>query len=459
MQTNHSTPIISKEIMEDKQTLFLHLNKIFEHKLYEEAKELIEYMHPADLADYIDNSSFETKQEIVNVLESKLNPEVFVELEPNSIIELLQMLGPEVFADYIKHLESEDAIETLAVLENNDRFRVISSLPDKMQKEVREGLAYPEHTTGRIMDKNFIALQEEWTIEYCREFIQRKKNLYKDIHSAIIIDKKHNPVGTLTLSNLLIYNKDEKLVNIMDTNFKIADVLTEHTDLAYIFKQYGLTIVPVVNKKKKLVGAISIENMVYVIDREAEEDIMYLGGVNEKDIYRKYLFTARHRFPWLFVTLITACMSSMVLNMFSSTLDQMVSLAVVFPIVATLGGNAGTQTVTVSVRALATKDLNNINALKVILKEIIVCSINGIMLAVVGGIAVLVLYSNLSLSIVFAAAVMLNVVISGFLGSTIPLALDSLDIDPAVASNVFLTALTDIIGNLSFLILATYFLL
>jgi magnesium transporter len=445
--------------MEDKQTLFLHLNKIFDHKLYDEAKEILEYMHPADLADYIDNSSFEIKQEIINVLASKLNPEVFVELEPNSVIEFLQMLGPEDFAGYIKHLDTEEAIEILAVLENNDRIQVISNLPEKFQKEVSEGLAYPEHTTGRIMDKNFIALQEDWSVEYCQNFLQRKKNLYKDIHSAIIIDKKHNPVGTLTLSNLLLHNKTEKLIDIMETNFKIADVLTEHTDLAYIFKQYGLTIVPVVNKKKKLVGAISIENMVYVIDREAEEDIMYLGGVNEKDIYRKYLFTARHRFPWLFVTLITACMSSLVLDMFSATINQMVSLAVVLPIVAALGGNAGTQTVTVSVRGLATKDLNSINALKVILKEIIVCGINGLMLAIVGAIAILVLYSNLSLSIVFATAVLFNVIVSGFLGATIPLVLNSLDIDPAVASNVFLIALTDIIGYLSFLLLSYYFLL
>jgi magnesium transporter len=256
---------------------------------------------------------------------------------------------------------------------------------------------------------------------------------------------------------LLKVSRNTRISELMNCEFKSVDTHTELDDLAFIFKQYALTIVPVTNRQGKLVGSISIDNMLYIIEEQTKSEFMHLGGVHNSDIFNNLYATAKHRFPWLFVNLVTACITSMVINQFSDTIAKLITLAIM-PIVASMGGNAGTQAMTVTVRALAGREINNSNTTRVICKEILVCILNGLFLASIGMILIYLLFADISLSVVFASAVTINFMMAGLLGSSIPIILNRFDIDPAAASGVFLTAFTDAIGFFSFLGLAFFFL-
>jgi magnesium transporter len=244
----------------------------------------------------------------------------------------------------------------------------------------------------------------------------------------------------------------------MNHDFKVAETTTELSELAFVFKQYALTIVPVTNKQGKLVGSISIDNILYIVQEQTESGFLHLSGVNNSDISYNLLATTKSRFPWLFVNLITACLTSLIVNHFSDTISKLVILATFMPIVVSMGGNAGTQVMAVTVMALSNREITSSSSLRVILKEIYVCSLNGLLLAIIGIIFTYIIFWQLDLSIIFAVAVLFNFAMAGLFGSAIPIFLDNLDIDPATASTVFLSALTDAIGFLTFLLLAYIFL-
>lgn len=451
--------IVNAETIDNRFATFERLKTDLEDRNYHSAKLILLDIHYSDLADFIEMSPLDIQEKIALILAEDFNPLTLVELDPNVASSFINLIGHDLFIKILVQLDIEDIIAVLSNLQNDKIQEIVKSLPYEIRKNVTEGLQYPEDSAGRIMQKKFISIPVTWTVGEAINTIKRRKEAIDDFFSVILVDSKNKPVGTASLSQLLLTKRTEAVKELAEDDLKIASVDTDQSEVIYLFKQYGLNVIPIVNRTGKLVGVITLDNIIYLIDEEAEEDILHLAGVQEQDIYSRLLDTAKHRFPWLFVNLITSCITALVINMFDATISHMVVLAAIMPIVASVGGNAGTQTVTISVRALATKDLHLANSRKVIMKETLVSAINGLAIALSGGIIIYFLFHNLNLSLVFGLSVVINFVMAGFFGSAMPILLNSLKIDPAVSSSVFLTTFTDVIGFFTFLGLAYLFLI
>jgi len=448
------TPIFHEHL----QTTFEHINQLIEIDSLQEAREILVSLHHADLATYIENSSYKTIEQIIDLLREDFKAETIVNLSTGGKQNVAEILGVDRLAHFIDLLDTEEAIEVMDDIDEDIKNSTLALLPKSKQQQIIEGFTYPDDAAGRVMEKSFIMLQENWTIGQALEAF-KKKPLDSDFYAAIVVNNKQKPLGQILLCALLKHTHNTLVRDVMSQDLKIADTHTKLDELSYIFKQYALTIVPVVNKMGRLVGTISIDNMIYIIEQQTEDELMHLGGVSTHDVFDDLISTVKHRFPWLFFNLIAACVTSVIINQFSSTIAQMVTLAAIMPIVASMGGNAGTQTMTVIVRSLHNKDLNYSNSLKTISKELFVCGVNGVILALIGAMIIALTFSDMYLSIVFGAAVVINFLVAGFSGAFIPIFLSKINIDPAAASGVFLTTLTDILGFSTFLALAYFFLL
>ncbi len=453
---NQSKSILSVHQNQFEET-FEQINNLIDNEQLNEAVEILNTLHYADLADFLDNVNHKTYKIILPLLADTLKAEALVQLSVSSKPLVIQILGILKSVQLINQLAIEDAVEVIVDLDDITKELILDNLKTEKRQQILEGCTYPENTVGRVIERNFISFHENWTVTKAIEFI-RHKHIKQDFHAAIVTDSKYRPIGIILLSTLLKHDGEILIKKLMNQDFKITDVFTDLSELSFIFKQYALTIVPVVNKSGKLVGTVSIDNMIYIIEQQTEKDIMSLGGVHTQDTFYNLFYTVKHRFPWLFVNLITACLTSIIINQFSLTISKLIALASIMPIVASMGGNAGTQAMTVTVRALANKDIHPSNMLKVILKEVAVCGFNGFILALVGALLSLVMLSDPNLSLIFAVAVILNFLIAGLFGSLIPITLHSLNIDPATGSGVFLTTITDSFGFFTFLTLAYIFL-
>lgn len=435
---------------------FTHINFLINNNKIDSAIEHLLELHYADLADFLDNTNHKLYQDILIPISNKINPETLACLSDSNKQAAIEAIGIEKSSKIINNLDIETAIETIEILDEELKKSIISKLQHSKQQQIIEGFKYPENSAGRILEKDFVTFSESWTASEAIKYI-KNSNIKTDFHAAIIVNSKSKPVGIIMLSALLKAPDNTHIKELMNQDFKIADTYTELDELAFIFKQYALTIVPVTNKQGRLVGSISIDNMIYIIEEQTENEFMNLGGINNSDIFYNLYETSKYRFPWLFVNLVTACLTSMVIEQFSSTIAKLVTLATMMPIVCSMGGNAGTQAMTVTVRALINREINSTNTFRVILKEIFVCTINGFLLALIGAGLTYLLFDDLKLSMIFAFAVSISFVLSGFLGSTIPIMLNRIHIDPATASSVLLTACTDAIGFFTFLGLAYFF--
>ena len=436
---------------------FEYINQLIADEHIDRAIELLLELHYADLADFLDNTNRKYYPIIFPAIASMLNAEVLVCMSDGNKQPAIESLGISVSAKLIDELDIEDSIEIIEVLDTELKGSIIAALSADKRQQIIEGFKYAQNSAGRAMEKDYVSLKQVWTAGQAIEYI-RSGNISADFHAAIVVDNRFKPVGTILLSTLLKSGENVRLAELMNLEFKVADTNTEVDELAFIFKQYALTIVPVTNKLGKLVGSISIDSMIYIVEEQAENEFLHLGGINNSDIFYNLYTTTKSRFPWLFVNLITACLTSLVINQFSGTISKLITLATIMPIVASMGGNAGMQAMTVTVCALANREITSASTLRVIKKEIYVCALNGFLLAAIGIILTYLLFNEMKLSLVFASAVILNFIIAGFLGSCIPIILNRFNIDPATASGVFLTACTDAIGFFSFLGLAYYFL-
>jgi magnesium transporter len=452
---------VQKSILPDHEeqfaTIFEQVNELIDNDSLQEAADLLLSLHHADLADFLDNTPAKTYKQILPYLADKLKAETLVFVNDSNQQQIIEELGIEKSAQLLDELDIEDAIEVIENVDGNIKSEIISHLPDQKRLQILEGFTYPAESVGRVIEKNYISFKEHWSVGEATDYI-RSQDIARDFHAALIIDNKNRPVGSILLSTLLKNDPNKSLKDLMNRNLNAADPYTELSEIAFIFKQYALTIVPVVSKNGKLIGSVSIDNMLYIIEEQAEKDIMQLGGVHAQDTFYNLLSTAKHRFPWLFMNLITACITSIIINHFSDTIAKSITIAAIMQIVASMGGNAGTQAMTVTVRALSNKDINQANIQKVILKEISVCGLNGFILAIIGASLCMTIINHIELSIIFGAAITINFLIAGFFGSMIPITLHRFDIDPATTSGVFLTALTDSLGFLTFLSLAYIFL-
>ena len=420
---------------------------------------LIEELHAADLADLLESLSGDERKALVHALGNELDTESLSYLDESVLNDVIEELEPKSLAKSLSELDSDDAVEVLEELDEEVRHRIISALPQAYRALIEESLTFPENSAGRLMQRELVVVPTSWTVGETIDYMRVSDQLPDDFYDLYIVDPKHCPVGWVPVSRVLRTRRPVRLSEIMEEDMKTIAVDMDQEDVAYVFRQYGLYSAPVLDDAGRLVGVITLDDVVHIIDEEAEEDIMKLGGVSETDIFSDLKDTAKARGSWLVVNLFTAIIASAVISLFEATIEQVVALAVLMPIVASMGGNAGTQTLTVAVRAIAMKDLSPANANRFIGKEVLVGAINGVLFAVLTGALAWLWFDSPAIGIIIGAAMIINMIVAGLSGTLIPLGLEKVGVDPAVASTVFLTTVTDVIGFFAFLGLAAAFLL
>lgn len=425
----------------------------------ESVRSLVDPLSAADVADVLEGLSSEDRAGLIANLGDALDAEVLPELDDTVREDVLEALEPEELAAAVADLESDDALEVIGDLEPEQLEDLLGRLPESDQVLLRQGLTYPEYTAGRLMQRDLLAIPGFWTVGDTIDFLRASQDLPDDFYDIFVIDPRHSPIGQIALSRILRNRRPVLISEIMESAPTAFPVTMDQEDLAHEFRQKNLTSAPIVDEDGRLAGMVTIDDIVDVIDEEHEDDLLRMGGVAEGDLYQPTWDTTKARFPWLFINLGTAILASAVIAVFEATIDQIVALAVLMPIVASMGGNAGTQTLTVSVRALAMRQLNRRNAMRILWKEVAVGGINGFLFALVAGVLAGAWFGDPILGGVIAAAMIVNMVVAGFFGVAIPLGLDRFKIDPAIASSVLLTTVTDVIGFFAFLGLAGAFLL
>jgi len=398
------------------------------------------------------------------MIRAEFRPGILVELDERVRDEVVDQLGPVETAAAVAELDTDDALDVIAELDEEEQQQILEAIPAADRTLIEQGLAYPEDSAGRLMQRELVAVPSFWTVGDTIDHLRKSADespdgLPSDFYDIFVVDPGHRPVGAIPLSHLLRARRLVPLTDLMATEMKVIGANTDQEEVAFLFRQRDLTSAPVVDDGGRLVGVITIDDVVDVIDEELEDDMMRLGGVREDDLYSAAMETARSRFGWLLVNLGTAILASLVIGAFDATIEQMVALAVLMPIVASMGGNAGTQTLTVAVRALATKELTAGNALRVIGKELMVGGVNGVLFAVIAAGVAWFWFGSVAIAVVLGLAMIINLVVAAVAGASIPLMLERVHVDPAVASGVFLTTITDVVGFFAFLGLAAWFLM
>jgi magnesium transporter len=415
---------------------------------------------PSDMAWLLEQLSEEEREPLLDLLQSELDPEVLVELDDSVRDSVIEQMGPANVAAAAAELDSDDAVDLIGDMDEEEREQVLAAMPAEDRAEIEQGLAYEEDTAGRLMQRELVAVPQNWSVGEVIDYLRESTDdLPEDFYDVIVIDGGRKPVGTVALGTLVRTKRPVAVADIMQADPYILPVDTSQEEVAHLFRDENLVSAPVVDSEGKLVGVITVDDVVDIIDEEAEKDIMGLAGAGQADIYSDVKETVRARLPWLGVNLITALIASSVIALFQDEIKLVVALAVLAPIVASMGGNAGTQTLAVAVRALATQELTARNAARFIGKEVVVGSLNGVALAlVVGGIAWL-WFGEWRIGAIIGAAIVANLIAACFSGTVIPLSLNRMKIDPAVSSGVFLTTVTDVLGFFVFLGLAAIFLI
>ena len=419
---------------------------------------LLQPLHVADLADLLEYLTKDERQLAVTIMGPSMDPEVLAHLDPAIREEVIEQIGPRGLVRALSELDSDDAVDVFEDLDEDFQHRILAALPREYRLLLEESLSYPEDSAGRLMQREIVVVPSAWSVGETIDFMREAEDLPDDFYDLFIVNPKHHPIGSIPLSRVLRTRRPIRVTEIMETELYQIPVTMGQEDVAYLFRQYGLVSAPVVDDAGRLIGVITVDDVVHVIDEEAEDDLMKLGGLSEVDLYSAAIDTAKSRFSWLVVNLMTAILASAVIGLFEDTIERVVALAVLMPIVASMGGNAGTQTVTVAVRAIAMKDLTAANAWRFVGKEVLVGCFNGIMFAVLTGGVAWVWFDSLSLGILMGVAMIVNMVVAGLAGTMIPLGLEKLGVDPAIASSVFLTTVTDVVGFFAFLGLAALFL-
>ena len=420
--------------------------------------EIVEPLHPAEIADLIEMLRGPMRTQLVELLRPKFDPEILSELDETVRDEVAEQLGTETIAKAIAALDSDDALNLISTLEETKQRRVLHEISFALRSMLEEGLAFPEESAGRLMQREFVAVPAFWTVGEVIDFLRESDDLPDDFYDVFVVDPRHRLIGYVALNRILRAKRPVKIRDIMIDEFVSVPVQMDQEEVAYVFAQQDLVSAPVVDQSERLIGVITIDDIVDVIHQEAEEDLMRLGGVQEDDLYAAVLDTGKARFMWLFVNLITAVLASVVIGLFQGTIEQVVMLAVLMPIAASMGGNAGTQTLTVAVRALAMKELTTTNAFRVLSKEVLVGTFNGLLFAVIIGVIASIWSGSIAIGAVMAAAMVITMIIAGLAGAAIPLGLSRTRFDPAIASGVFLTTITDVVAFLAFLGLGAWFL-
>jgi magnesium transporter len=421
-------------------------------------RSLVADVENPDLADLIEMLEPEQRVGLIQALGSDFDFEVLTEVDENVRDQLSEALPNDVLARGVSELDSDDAAYLLESLEEDDQKEILDQMPQGERAALQRNLLYPEETAGRLMQADFVAVPPFWTVEQVVDFARDTEDLPETFSEIFVVDPGFHLLGSVDLSRLLRSKRDVKVDTIMDTDRHIVLATADQEAVARQFERYGLMAAPVVDKNERLVGVVTVDDVVEVIEQEVDEDAKLLAGVGDERLSDSVREIAPPRFSWLFVNLFTAVLASAVISLFDATIESMVALAVLMPIVASMGGNAGTQTMTVAVRALATRELNPTNVVRVVVRETAVGLINGMAFALIMALVVFLWFGTEQLGLVIGAAMIVNMLAAALAGIFIPLGLDRLGFDPAVASTVFVTTVTDVVGFFSFLGLATLWL-
>ena len=415
---------------------------------------LMEPMHAADIADLLEQISSADRYALIELYGVEFDGDILSELDESIREDVISALRPEVLAEAVRELESDDVVDLLEDLEQLQQDAIFNALDDADAMVARQALSYPEDSAGRMMQREVVAAPEHWCVGDVIDFMRSSEDLPEQFYHVVLVDPRMHPVGNVTLGRIMGAPRKQPLSDLTEEVFQIIPVDQDEGDVAYAFNQYHLISAPVVDDEGRLVGVITIDDAMVVLDEEHEEDILRLAGVGEGSLTDRVISTTKRRFPWLAVNLVTAVLASLVIAQFEVVISDFVALAVLMPIVASMGGNAGTQSLTVAVRAIATKDLTGSNVWRVIRREVLVGAVNGAIFALVMGVVCLLWFSSATLGLVIASAMVINLVVAGFAGTVIPVALEKAGVDPALASGAFVTTVTDVVGFFAFLGLA-----
>lgn len=423
--------------------------------------ELMEPLHAADIADLLEQISSFDRAQLIRLYGREFDGEILSELDEAVRDEVIAVLSPRVLQEAMRELDSDDVVDIIEDLEDAQQATILDALDEGDRAAVEQALTFPEYSAGRLMQREVVMAPQHWTVGQAIDQLRAtpEAELPDQFYHMIVVDPRMHPVGNVTLGKIMRSKRDMKLADLLEETFKIFSATQDEGDVAYAFNQYHLISAPVVDDDGRLIGVITIDDAMAVLDEEHEEDILRLAGVGEGSLSDRVIGTTKRRFPWLAVNLATSIAASLVIAQFEMALSQIVALAVLMPIVASMGGNAGTQSLTVAVRALATKDLTGSNVWRVIRRECLVGLINGTIFAVVMGVVGLIWFGSAALGGVIAVAMVINMVVAGLAGTGIPIILERLGIDPALASGAFVTTVTDVLGFFAFLGLAAYVLL
>ncbi|WP_421723566.1 magnesium transporter [Bauldia sp.] len=422
----------------------------------ERLTQLIKPLHEADVGDLLESLAADERSELVDLLGDDFDYMVLTELDQKVRARLLADLGPHAVADGLRKLESDDAVAVIDDLPPEEQRTVLDRMPLRDRIAVSRSLAYPDETAGRLMQREFVAVPPFWDVGRTIDYLRDDDDLPDDFYEIFVVDTRFHPIGTVALDKLLRRKRPMAINDIANHKVRSVRATEDQEAVARLFERYNLLSAPVIDDDGRLVGVITIDDVVDVIEAEAEEDIRRLAGVGRRESSEAIVSVARARIPWLLVNIATGFLAAAVIGLFDGTIEQMVALAILMPIVASMGGNAGTQAMTVTVRAIATRDIGSQRAHRVVGRELMVAVVNGSVVAVCVGAGAGLWFRDASIGIVIALALIITIFVAGLVGSFIPLILDRLKIDPAVASGVILTAITDVTGFFVFLALAGF---
>ncbi|MFL2897696.1 MAG: magnesium transporter [Candidatus Pelagibacter sp.] len=414
-------------------------------------------MHPSDAADIIEHLNETDRENLIKLNSFKLEPQVFVELNESIQTEIIKYLSKDSIVDILKNLESDDAIKILENLEEKNKNEILGSLPPKDRFVLLESLSYPEDSAARIMQREFTAIPSNWSVGQTIDYLRENKDLPEEFLEIFIVDSEFKPIGTVPSSKVLRTPRDSKMISIMNESQLLIPVDMDREEVGHLFENYNLNSACVVDKSNKLVGMITSDDVLTVLKEEAEEDALRLAGVGDEEITDGILKKTKRRFNWLLLNLFTAIIASVVIGFFQEDIEKVVALAVLMPIVASMGGNAGMQTLAVTIRSIATNELTKNNFSQNVIKEFSIGILNGIIFAIISAIVVHIWFNDLTLSLIISISMVLNMIVAGLFGILVPISLKKFNIDPAIASSVFVTTITDVIGFLSFLGVGAFF--
>jgi magnesium transporter len=425
-------------------------------------RDLVADLHHADMADLLERLDAEDRRLLIDAIREEFNADVLPELAAEVRDEVMDVLGFEDLAVALTELDSDDAVYIAGKLDSDERSKVLARMPADYRSLIEQGLAYGERTAGRLMQRELVAVPNYWTVGETIDYMRAARHAPEKFYVIYVVDPRHRPQGVVELHRVLRAKRPVRMSDLIDPEIDVIPTDMDREEVTFLFRQHDLTAAPVVDKSGRLIGQITIDDVVDVIDEEASEDILKLAGVRAGDdssLYRTIMSTAQSRFVWLVLNLFTAFLASSVIGVFEGSIEKLSALAILMPICASMGGNAGTQTLTTVVRSLATRELNTSNAIRIMWKELFVGFINGFLFAAITGVIAFLWFHDVLLGIVIGVAMLTNMVCAGVAGIMIPLVLDKLGADPADSAVVFLTTITDCVGFFTFLGLATWILL